>query len=381
VWNEAKAAREGKESTERASAREAHQDGSHRPKALTGIMRPGTRVSLDIPKGMFLNTLMSPLQIDRQPGDPIPPDIIKEFRTVNRLTQEQLANRLGVRGGKPVISGWETGRTVCEGPAAEFLLHLMGRANVAFSAAGLRVAMNAEWERTGQPTGRWRQLSCVPESAIEIEPQNFVKLFPDAAIDNGSHGFPFAKGMLQSCTGIRPDGWVGSIPTARTDQPTYLWMLRRDLSFADRARAWEDDPGSVTAGNVDVGYELLHALETALFIRGLATHEPPMPEDIRFTFYLDLAGVHGRGLVDATQPRGPHEYVRTWAEDEAHASISVSASEIYRTPIDVAIQLVSALAAQLGDEFTSDVSLRLVLKNRKRDLHFVQILHATGARL
>lgn len=299
---------------------------------------------------------------------------------MNRMTQDQLAERLGVRGGKPVISGWETGRTQCEGPAAEFLLHLMGRANAAFAAAGLRTAMNAEWERTGQPTRRWRQLACVPETAIAIEAPTFVNLFPDASIENGTHGFPFSRGFLRNCIGIRPDGWVGSIPEARTDQPTYLWMLRRDLSFADRARFWEDSPESVTAGHVDVGYELLHALETVLLMRRIATTKPPMQVDFRFTFYLDLAGVRGRGLVDATQPLEPREFVRTWAEDEVHASISVSGDEVYEAPLDVATRLVSSLAGQLGEDFVSDRSLKAVLKHRRNDQHFPQILSAAGVK-
>jgi transcriptional regulator with XRE-family HTH domain len=324
---------------------------------------------------------VTPTAKDRRPGDPIPPEIVREFRTLNRLTQEQLAERLGIRGGKPVISGWETGRASCEGPAAEFLLYLMGRGNVAFSTAALRLAMNAEWERTGQPIRRWRQVGVVPESAIDIEAPTFVKLFPDAAIENGWHGFPFARGYLQDCIGIRPDAWVGVIPPGREAQPTYLWMLRRDLSFAYRSKFWEDDPSSVTSGrHIDVGYELLHAAQTALLLRRIAR---PAPAELRFTFYLDLAGVRGHGLIDATQPLLGGAPLTTWAEDEAHASLSVSADEVFNDPLGVSSRLVIELASQLGDEFASEAALRRVVQHRKKEgtvRDFIHLLRALGSK-
>jgi hypothetical protein len=141
-------------------------------------------------------------------------------------------------------------------------------------------------------------------------------------------------------------------------------MLRRDLSFAYRAPIWEDNPQSATGGHIDIGYELLHAAFAALLMRRIAI---PAPPELRFTFYLDLEGVRGRGLVDATQPRGPGEPARTWAEDEARASLSVSAKDVEDKPLGIAIRLAIELAAQLGDGFATEQAMRQVLKNRKHE--------------
>jgi transcriptional regulator with XRE-family HTH domain len=315
---------------------------------------------------------------NRSPGDPIPPRLVRAFRQREDLTQEQLANRLGVRGGKAVISGWETGRSPCEGPAAEFLLHLMGRSDAAVAATGLRNAMTAQWERTGEPVRRWYQVACIPELPPASETAAFVKLFPDAALDDGDDGFPFARGFLHDCIGMTPEGWVGCIPFPENEQPTYLWMLRRDFSFAFRSRVWEDDPMSSARGNFDVGWQILRAAQTALLFKKLL---PSINPEAQFSLHLDLAGVRGRGLVNVFRPR-PTRLVRTWAQDETTASVLVSANELFGDPLGVAIRLTIELAAQIGSDFASEQAMRAVIEDRRgeeRASEFNWMLRLAGA--
>ena len=259
-------------------------------------------------------------------------------------------------------------------PAAEFLLHLMGRSNLAFAATGLRNAMTAEWSRTGQPVRRWYQVACVPGKPPEVESADFVKLFPEHALDDGDEGFPFGRGFTWSCVGITPAGWVGSIPKEPTDQPSYVWMLRRDFGFAYRSRVWEDDPTSAARGHFDIGHQLLRAAQTALLF---AKRLPSVPAETPLAFYLDLAGVRGRGLVNVLRPH-PGVPSTTWAQDETTASVTVPATELYAEPLAVARRLTIELASQIGATFASESALNAVLEDRRRnkDREYLSILNA-----
>jgi DNA-binding transcriptional regulator YiaG len=42
----------------------------------------------------------------RQPGEPLSSDLVKAIRLRHKLSQDEFAARLGLRGGKSVVSGW-----------------------------------------------------------------------------------------------------------------------------------------------------------------------------------------------------------------------------------------------------------------------------------
>jgi transcriptional regulator with XRE-family HTH domain len=302
----------------------------------------------------------------RRPGDPVPAQLVQEYRRQAKLTQEQLAERLGVRGGKPVISGWETGRTSCEGPAAEFLLHLMGRGNSSVDVLTLHREMSSVWERAGNHVTEWRQILAVPDRPVAVPTQTFVSLFPPAALQKVHHGFPFTGVDLPGeVVGITQGGWLGSIPSAPDRPPTYLWMLKRDGRFGYRERLWEDDPTSEARGQLDVGSLLKLALQTTYFLRQLA---PILAFDpsLRFTLQLHVEGARGRGLIDAGEPWKAESRETTWSEDQAQASAIVEVSQLLEKPFDAGVSLVSELAGQISAEYARPARLRQLLSNRKR---------------
>ena len=99
---------------------------------------------------------------ERRPGDPLPSELVRELRERRGFTQEQLAETLGVRGGKAVVSGWETGRTSCEGPAAELLLHLLGGGR-SLELTTLASEVESIWARAKDKIAAWRQVLVVPD--------------------------------------------------------------------------------------------------------------------------------------------------------------------------------------------------------------------------
>ena len=300
----------------------------------------------------------------RKPGDPISGPVVREFRERGGLTQDELAQRLGVRGGKAVISGWETGRTACEGPAAEFLLHLLGGGDASLAMATLNADLEAVWNRASDRITSWRQVLVVPRAPVTVAPTTFVKLFPGAALPERRHGFPFTGVDLHgNVVGLTQSGWLGSIPA--DGQPSYVWMLKRDGRFGYREFLSEDSRrSSMGSGEIDVGTQLRLALETTHFLRRLA----PMiglGADLRINLQLDLEGVRGRALIDAHDDPGQWRFFNRWSEDHANAKIETSVGEIDSSPVDVGLRLVSEMAAQIGSNFTDHESLKRVLVNGK----------------
>lgn len=56
--------------------------------------------------------------LERSNSDTLTPEMIKEIRKAAKITQEEFAFLLGLRGGKSTVSGWETGKTKCAGISA-----------------------------------------------------------------------------------------------------------------------------------------------------------------------------------------------------------------------------------------------------------------------
>ncbi len=306
------------------------------------------------------------LQTSRRPGDPIPPDLILEYRKRAGLTQDELALRLGL-AGKAVVSAWETGRTKCEGPAAEFLLHLSGRGNAAVEIPALTRNMDEIWDRTKAPLTSWRQIAAVPARPLEIEPARFVGLFPAAALPlaDVQHGYPFTgEDLPGNVCGVSPSGWVGCIPASSDRQPAYLWLFKRDGKFAYRERLWEDDLSSTTHGDFDVGTILIVALQTTFFIKRLATLLS-LDKDLELTFQLDLHGSRGKGVADALDPNGRYES-KKWSEDHASAAITASVEDLSADPKAEAFRLTSEVVLQVSADFAQPKLLAKILKAQEK---------------
>jgi len=91
---------------------------------------------------------------------------LKAIRLRHDLSQDEFAARLGLRGGKSVISGWETGRTKCEGPAAELILKLFGESQSDVEPLLLSEA-DKEWKRAGNNfLSSWRQIAIIRSRSV-----------------------------------------------------------------------------------------------------------------------------------------------------------------------------------------------------------------------
>ena len=88
---------------------------------------------------------------------------------------------------------------------------------------------------------------------VAIGAAPFVKLFPEAALPDGRHGFPFTGvGLHGNVIGLTQAGWLGTIPA--DGQPFYAWMLKRDGRFVYREHLTEDGRrSSMGRGEIDVG--------------------------------------------------------------------------------------------------------------------------------
>lgn len=302
----------------------------------------------------------------RKPGDPLSPDVVRGFRDQLGLTQEELAERMGL-SSKTVISGWETGRAKCEGPSAELLLRIVGR-DASQLSAELENLAESVWRRSGTWSDTWRQISAVPEFAVDLERDAFVKLFPDAALppDDHVHGFPFVShGLPPNVFGVGSSGWIGSIPVERERMPRYTWQLTRELSFAYREVPWEISWNSiVTSGYTHIGSLLEITGATTHFLKRLAERAGLKPST-QFELSLDLEGMLGRGIVAAGDGLGSVIGLgRTSPENHVHASISRSIKEISTNPMPVAFSLVGELALLLRPDLTDTATLTRELQAR-----------------
>src|SRR5215831_837628 len=122
---------------------------------------------------------------ERTYGAPLTKEMVRALRERAGLSQEALTNRLGL-AGKAVVSGWETGRTSCEGPAAELLLHLYA-GDTSRSFIELNNFADATWRRAGTWADAWRQISVLPEVPTPIDQDAFTKLFPGVELPTTEH--------------------------------------------------------------------------------------------------------------------------------------------------------------------------------------------------
>jgi transcriptional regulator with XRE-family HTH domain len=304
--------------------------------------------------------------LSRKPGDAVPPEFVRDYRTSRGLTQDELALRLGV-AGKAVVSGWETGRTKCEGVAAEFLLHLSGRGNAAIEIPAFTRSVDDIWQRAGDSITSWRQVVAVPEGALDIAPARFVTLFPDAALppEQVRHGYPFTgEGLQSNVCGVGPSGWIGCIPAESNHQPAYLWTFKRDGKFAYREKLWEEHPSARTGGHFDVGTIALVSIQTTYFLQRAASLLK-LDDSLGYTLQLDLRGSKGKGVADGNEFSGVfNQPTNRWAEDRADTCITTTVAELNADPLDVGLRLASELTMQVSVQLAQPKLLKQILKAR-----------------
>lgn len=308
----------------------------------------------------------------RQPGEPLSSDLVKAIRLRHKLSQDEFAARLGLRGGKSVVSGWETGRTRCEGPAAELILKLFGESQPD-AEPPLLLQADEEWKRAGNFLSSWRQIAILPLAVQTIEREAFVHLFPGAEIppEQYAHGFPFIDQGLPGIFRLDERGWMGAVPVERNRSPDYFWSLKRDGAFVYRESRWEDDALSVTKGHIHFGAQFNITMAGVFFYRRLIERLRFDPEQ-KVQLRLDLEGIEGRGVVAYQAGRPANDFTLdapTGLSPTNHASFIVGSNcrEIVEKPLRVGLALVGELALALRPDLASEKSLEEQLCKRHRE--------------
>lgn len=304
----------------------------------------------------------------RKPGAALSAELVKSLRVKAGLSQEQLADRMGI-SGKAVISGWETGRTTCEGPSAELLLRLLNTRDASELSAELENLTEIVWRRTGKWGDTWRQISVVPEVAAEIDRDRFVALFPDAALPPKQHvnGFPFVSYDLPADVfGLGSTGWVGVIPIEHERMPHYMWTLTRDAAFAYREIPWEISWNSiVTGGHTHIG-AVLEMVGSTMFFMQRAAPRAKLDPSMNVDLGLDMEGMKGRGIVGAMDR---YEYAvdnpkRISPDPHVRVSITRPIADIVADPLDATFALVGEVALLLRPDLASTAALKKQLRMR-----------------
>jgi transcriptional regulator with XRE-family HTH domain len=301
----------------------------------------------------------------RSPGDPIPRELIRELREKHGLSQSGMAERLGVKGGKTVISGWENGHATCEGPAAELLLLLFGGRSSEIAVARLESMLDKVWSRTKVGETEWRQIVFSPAGAPRIEMQDFVRLFPEMALETGArHGFPIqARGLPQGVVSLTPHAWQGCIPIDREHRPRDVWLFTDESQFCCReVRRETRDTDSNPLGLIDLGRQIQRAVQTTHFVRNVASRLK-LDASLHCTLRMDLEGVSGRTIVDLS---GDVEFQllsepARWMENHARASLELPLGEITGDPTGTALKLVSEFAGQVSVTLANTSALRRII--------------------
>lgn len=302
----------------------------------------------------------------RRAGSPLRKELVRALRERARLTQDQLAERLGL-AGKAIISGWETGRTTCEGPAAELLLHLLGGDGTSGSFVEIDELTDATWRRSGNWVDSWRQVSAAPDTTLTIDREKFATLFPSAAIPSEGHvhGFPFVNyGLPDRVFGISATGWSGAIPTEQELAPRYAWHLTRNAQFAYRETPWEFARDSITSGHTHVGSLLEIALCSTVFLGRLA-ERAGLAHELVYELRLDLEGMKGRGISAASSHWSRCDSpITISSENHIHATVNLPLGKIVDAPLDSAYALVGELMLLMRPDLASTSALEQQLRAR-----------------
>jgi transcriptional regulator with XRE-family HTH domain len=311
----------------------------------------------------------------RTPGDALEGNLVKQLRLRSQLTQEAFADRLGVRGGRSVVSAWETGVSACEGPVAELILALFGAPGTLPLSAVL-TEMEKLWNRAKREPQPWRQVSvALLDTSSLVDSEKFMKAFPAAALSESQHvhRFPFTEVRGQKVYGLGPEGWIGNVPVEPSKAPSYLWHLKRTGAFAYRERLWEvDQDAGPVHGNI-LAVSLIEAVAPALaFYSKFAEHVGLTRPKV--VAQLDADGIRGRGVVFQRGgfPQGyfvvdepPHVAVNDHLAAQAEFELADDAEVILQSTL----RLVSEFLMTLRPDDASVRSLYQQAKIRWDDEH------------
>lgn len=305
---------------------------------------------------------------ERTPGDPLAPHEIRELRERAGLTQDQFAARLGLRGGKGSVSAWELNRRVCDGPAAELILHLFG-SPAEKSAVRIRQVAKEAWNRnprTPQSPSVWREVVVAPRAG-GVPPREEVPNLPCLAAlrpDQGNDVFPpefvFPPDVDSAARRIA-DGWQGMIPNERGDNPWYLWIHLRDGSFLYREPMWEVlNAAGYSRGQPQVSFMLTAVLKTLCYLR-IAHQLQNLPAGTTYDASLVAVGMENKGfawlahypllLSDLPGSR--------WSEERLKAVIEFSGQRLVEDPVQLSIQLVREMVLRVDPSSSEKVSREL----------------------
>ncbi len=191
-------------------------------------------------------------------------------------------------------------------------MRLLASRDASELSAELENLTESVWRRTGSSgswSDTWRQVSVVPEIAVDIERDRFVALFPDAALPDKEHvhGFPFVSYRLPSNVfGLGNKGWVGVIPVEPDRMPHSVWTFTRNASFAYREIPWEISTNSiVTGGHTHIGSLLEIVGSTTFFLQRVAP-KAKLDMALTITLKLDMEG----GMQGHRDRRRPLERVQ-----------------------------------------------------------------------
>lgn len=307
----------------------------------------------------------------RQAGDALPREVVRGIRQRHNLSQDELARRLGLKGGKSVISGWENGHTSCEGPAAELLLLLFGEGQPPIPLMVLQQEMDIQWRRAGNNfLTSWRQVSAAPISTVSIDSATFSSLFPGTEIPHRQyhHGFPFIdQDLPQGVYGLS-DRWIGVIPIEQDRPPGYLWTLGRNAAFAYREHVWEEQPTAVTKGQTHVGSVLQIALSLTHFLQRLIER---LPHGSTFDMYLqmDFEGMANRGIVGYRSDRSFPDVSldtppRTAVESRVSGHLTAPSVRLRADPLGVGLELAAEIIGKLRPTLATPAAIEEQLRRR-----------------
>ena len=307
------------------------------------------------------------------------PAILKSLREERGLNFQQWADLLGIPGGRSTVHGWESGNSICQGVYARLVQLTTGYQKAALDLTKARVEVDGLWMRAGgTPYKVYRQMAFAFEPQPEVPLSRFLTLASRAQLTDPrpDNCFPLLDGPFEAAVARSRQGWRFVVPTSASEAPAYIWVLKPELSFVYREKAWEDTALAITRGDVDASYTVLHALQSILFALSVSKAEM-LPDDTVMILRLEVGGVTGRRFVDRDRPdcRG-----FSWAEESQVAELRVRFDE--GDPIEAAIELVSQLATPANPALAAPTTLRDICRRDSsspdRGPHWQRLLQPAG---
>ena len=180
-------------------------------------------------------------------------------------------NAWGSAEGSRSSRDWETGRTRCEGPAAELILKVFGESGPD-GAPSLLSAVELVWRRAGTTCRHGVRFGSsaarYPWIATFLRDCSQEPNSRQSSMFTGSRSSVMVMVFPTTSYKLEPDGWTGVVPREVDRPPSYFWRLQRNGAFIYRERIWEDDPMAITGGNLHFGAQF-NLVIPAVFLTGV----------------------------------------------------------------------------------------------------------------